>query len=132
MESDPSVPPPLVPASADPPPLPLDATLGGYLRVHDRPPAFEGLDGHPYSVSLEVERVGSLVAPWHAFLVFPRWAATGLGIIGHVETPTVAEASSEEAARAALHALPLSRVRELLDEGVRRLQAEGRDGSGVA
>ena len=40
-----------------------DATLGGYLDTHDRPPAFEGADGHPYTVSLEVEQTPDLRAP---------------------------------------------------------------------
>ena len=40
-----------------------DTTLGGYLAVHGRPPAFEGPDGHPYTVSVEVERTADLRAP---------------------------------------------------------------------
>ena len=65
-----------------------DVTLGGYMRVHNRPPAFDGPDGHPYTVSLETEKTGDLRAPVAGFLVFPRWAENGVGIIGHVETPT--------------------------------------------
>ena len=39
---------------------PDDATLGGYFSVHDRPPAYDGPDGHPYTVSLEVEKTPNL------------------------------------------------------------------------
>lgn len=58
-------------ASSDPSDPP-DATLGGYLEVHNRPPAFEGEDGQPYTVSIEVEKSANLRAPWVAYLVFPR------------------------------------------------------------
>ena len=37
-----------------------DTTLGGYFSVHDRPPAWEGSDGHPYTVSLETEMLQRL------------------------------------------------------------------------
>jgi hypothetical protein len=100
-----------------------DDTLAGYFEVHDRPPAFEGPDGHPYTVSMEVEKTGDLRAPFNAYLVFPRWAATGLGIVGHVETPTLAECSSSEEAMEHLGALTLLDVKHLLDEAV----AQGED-----
>ena len=66
-----------------------DTTLGGYFHVHNRPPAYEGSDGHPYTVSLEVEKTGNLRTPYAGYLVFPRWAETGVGIVGHVETRTL-------------------------------------------
>lgn len=95
-----------------------DATLGGYVDTHDRPPAFEGPDGHPYTVSMEIERTGSLRAPYRAYLVFPRWAQTGVGIVGHVETPTLVECRSREEALEHLEALSLERVAGLLEEAV--------------
>ena len=106
------------PPDGRPPVASADETLAGYFEVHDRPPAFEGPDGHPYTVSLEVEKTGDLRAPYHAYLVFPRWAATGLGIVGHVETPTLAECRSAEEARQQLGALTLMDVKELLDAAV--------------
>jgi len=96
-----------------------DSTLGGYLRVHERPPAFEGVDGQPYSVSLEVEKVASLTAPWHGYLLFPRWAETGVGIVGHVETPTLTMGVDAASVRTALEALSLGEVKELLDRAIR-------------
>lgn len=95
-----------------------DDTLGGYFEVHDRPPAFEGPDGHPYTVSMEVEKTPDLRTPCHAYLVFPRWAATGLGIVGHAETPTLAECRTSEEALEHLGALTLRQVKDLLDAAV--------------
>ncbi len=97
-----------------------DTTLGGYFRVHDRPPAYEGSDGHPYTVSLETEKTGDLTAPYHGYLVFPRWARTGVGIVGHVETPTLVQAGSGDEATALLGALTLFDVQDLLEEAIQR------------
>ena len=97
-----------------------DATLGGYLDTHDRPPAFEGVDGHPYTVSLEVEQTPDLRAPYVGYLVFPRWAATGLGVIGHVQTPLLCREPGRAAAEGYLRELSLDRVKSLLDEGIER------------
>lgn len=107
-----------------------DATLGGYFRVHDRPPAFEGDDGHPYTVSIETEKTPNLAAPWIGFLVFPKWAETGVGIVGHVETPVQWEGRSREEVVRKAGALPLVRVKELLDEAVRRAADRSRQDDG--
>ena len=103
-----------------------DATLGGYLQVHNRPPAFEGADGHPYTVSIEVEKTANLRAPWVAYLVFPRWATTGLGVVGHVETPVLWEGTAADQVTALAGETPLLRVKQLLDEAI-RLRAEEAD-----
>ena len=95
-----------------------DATLGGYLSVHDRPPAFEGSDGQPYTVSIEVESVSDLLAPYVVYLVFPRWAETGLGVVGHVETPVLWEGKVQDEVRSQAEALPLGDVKRLLDEAI--------------
>lgn len=96
-----------------------DATLGGYIRTHDRPPAFEGVDGQPYTVSPEVEKTGQLPTPYEGYLVFPRWAETGLGVVGHVETPTLVVARTRDEAEGALGELPLVHLKALLDEAIR-------------
>jgi hypothetical protein len=101
-----------------------DATLGGYFRVHDRPPAFEGIDGHPYTVSIETEKTPDLRAPWTGFLVFPRWAKTGVGIVGHVETPVLWQGSSPEDVVREAGRTPLLRVQELLENAIRRRAAD--------
>jgi hypothetical protein len=99
---------------------PEDGTLGGYLQLHERSPGFEGPDRCPYTVSLEVERTGNLLAPFLGYLVFPRWAQTGVGIVGHVESPTLVECRTEREAHDRLGALTLSEVRRILDDAVAR------------
>lgn len=95
-----------------------DATLGGYVREHSRPPAFEGADGEPYTVSIEVTKTGNLMAPYEGYLVFPRWAATGLGVVDHVETPTLLTGSNQEEVAGRLANLPLVQVKVLLDQAI--------------
>ena len=95
-----------------------DSTLGGYFDVHDRPPAYEGPDGHPYTVSREVEKTSNLRAPFSGYLVFPRWATTGVGIVGHVETPTLCECTSSDEALQWLGELSLLEVQRLLAEAL--------------
>jgi hypothetical protein len=103
---------------------PDDATLGGYLQVHDRPPAYAGVDGHPYTVSLEVEKTTNLRAPYAGYLVFPRWAQTGVGIVGHVETSTLCECASQDEAMRRLGELTLLDVQRLLGEAIARERGE--------
>ena len=109
-------------ATPDPPEAPgdEDATLGGYLKVHSRPPAFEGADDHPYTVSIEIERTGNLIRPFVGFLMFPRWAKTGLGIVGHVETPVLWEGAARSAVEEEAGLISLFRVKQLLDEALLR------------
>jgi len=105
---------------------PSDSTLGGYLDVHSRPPAYDGPDGHPYTVSVEVEQTSNLRAPYAGYLVFPRWAETGVGIVGHVETGTLVECSSSDEAKQRLGELTLLEVQHLLIEAIERRHQEGR------
>jgi len=70
-------------------------------------------------VSIEVERTPDLGAPFHAYLVFPKWASTGVGIVGHVETAVLTRARSAEAAQSELGSLPLLEVKGMLDEAIR-------------
>lgn len=95
-----------------------DGTLGGYLEIHERPPAFEGSDGHPYTVSIEVEKVGDLERPFGAYLVFPRWAINGLGIVGHLQTPLLSKARNREEAAARAADLTLVEVKHLLEQAI--------------
>ena len=101
------------------PPDVTDETLGGYQTVHGRAAAFEGCDGEPYTAAVETDESGDPAAPYSAYLVFIRWAQTGTAIMGHLETDDLVTAASEDEARAALDALPLARVREVLDETIR-------------
>lgn len=101
-----------------------DTTLGGYQAVHKRPPAFEGCDGHPYTVAIETERSGDLRAPVAAYLVFPRWAGTGVGVVGHVESPLLWRGATANEVTEAAGATPLSKVQAILNEAI--VQAEDR------
>ncbi len=103
---------PISPEGAD------DTTLGGYIGVHGRAPAFDGVDGAPYTVAVETERTDDGTARWIGFLIFLRWAETGTAIMGHLETEDLVEGGSEAAVRSALESLPLSRVKAILDETI--------------
>ena len=102
----------------------VDGTLGGYLEHHNRPPGFEASDGHPYTVSVEVEKTPNLLELFSGFLVFPRWADTGVGIIGHVETAMLRHGKSREEVESALGALTLLEVNRLLEEAIRHHHEE--------
>ncbi len=97
-----------------------DLTLGGYLKLHDRPPAFEGVDGQPYTVDVETEATNDPARPFAAFFVFIRWAATGAGIMEHAETQDVAYGGSADEARAAALDFTLYEVKTELDMAIER------------
>jgi hypothetical protein len=92
-----------------------DDTLGGYERVHARPPAFGGKDGFAYTVSIFVEDEPDARAQFGAALVFLRWSPGGERPIGHVETDYLAFGASPADARAAVAALSLHDVKRHLD-----------------
>ena len=110
--------------SSPPPGDPPDSTLGGYFAEHDRPPAFMGADRQPYTVSVEVEKRADLHAPWIGYLVFPCWAETGIGIVGHVETPALWEGQARDEVEEMVGRTHLARVKELLDEAIHRRASE--------
>ena len=103
---------------------PADGTLGGYFGHHHRSPAFEGPDGYPYTVSLEVEKTPDLQAPFSGYLIFPRWAETGAGIVGHLETPLLLHGKSRGEIMAGLGALTLLEVKNLLWGAIQHRQTE--------
>ena len=97
-----------------------DGTLGGYLRIHERPPGFEGSDGHPYTVSVEVEQVGDLRSPWGGYLVFPRWALGGVGVVGHVQSPILCRGPTRSDVEERVGDLSLVEVKHLLERAIER------------
>jgi len=109
-----------------------DHTLAGYFAVHTRPPAFEAVDGQPYTVSIETERTGDLRAPVAGYLLFPRWAATGLGIVGHVESPLLWRGATRGEVVEAAGALTLHEVQRLLNEAVAKRTEVRRGEEGTA
>jgi hypothetical protein len=102
----------------------LDLTLGGYIEKHDRVPAFEGADGQPYTVDVDVvEDDEDPDAAFVAFFIFIRWAATGAGIMDHVESGDIARGRTEQDARAAAMELSLYEIRAELDAAIARRRA---------
>lgn len=93
-------------------------TLGGYAAVHDRPAAFEGVDGFSYSAEILADETGTPEAPaWGAYLFFVQWARVGSSSpMGHLESDYLAHAATEPEAIAALGAWRLSEVTRVLNE----------------
>jgi hypothetical protein len=102
----------------------VDLTLGGYWKLHNRPPAFEGVDGQPYTVDIDTEATNDPNRPFAAFFVFIRWAATGAGIMEHTESQDIAFGPTEEAARDAAFELTLYEVKAELDGAIERKRQE--------
>jgi hypothetical protein len=103
-----------------------DVSLGGYIEEHDRVPAFEGSDGQPYTVDVDTEPADD-GAGFVAFYVFIRWAATGAGIMSHVESGDVARGMTEDDARRAALDLSLYEVKAELDAAIERRRAALKD-----
>ena len=99
----------------------LDSTLGGYLEVHSRPPAFEGSDGRAYTVDILVDEEPESDGSYGAALLFVRWARDGAKPDGHVETDCLIRAGSADKVRAALKGVTLQQVKQHLD---RMLEAQ--------
>lgn len=97
-----------------------DVFLGGYIEEHERPPAFEGKDGQPYTVDIDVEETGDPERPLAGFLVFLRWARTGGGIMQHLTSEDIAYGANEEEARARALGLSLYEVKAELDAAIER------------
>lgn len=91
-------------------------TLAGYMAVHDRPAAFEGSDGYSYSVEILADEDHQHAERWAAYLFFVKWARIGASSPeGHLESPVLARAESEQEARQRVGAMTLSDVKQMLD-----------------
>ena len=67
-----------------------------------------------------MEQTGNLRAPYSGYLVFPKWAETGVGIVGHVETSILVEARTASEATKVLESLTLYEVKEQLENAIIR------------
>lgn len=103
-----------------------DTTLGGYAAVHGRAAAFEGADGEPYTAAIETERAED-GGGWVGYLIFLRWSQTGSAVMGHLETGDLTCGANEKEARDLLEAMPLRRVRAILDEEIARRRSGATD-----
>lgn len=103
-------------------------TLGGYLRVHDRPAAFEGTDGFSYSAEAVADRLDDAgEARWGAYLLFVQWARVGHAAPrGHLESDYLAHADTEADAVGVVDAMPLADV-----TGVLHALIAAREGGGA-
>jgi hypothetical protein len=89
-----------------------ESTLGGYIAVHTRPPAFTGVDGGAYTVDVAVDDTGG-------YLLFIRWGGEPPTIQGHLESDYVVRGTDESMVRAALDRLSLLEVKTTLDALIR-------------
>ena len=96
-----------------------ERTLGGYMAVHARPAAFEGVDGASYSADIGVDETGDADAPVGAYLIFLRWGAGDPRVVGHLESDFLSRARTEDEARAQVGGLSLTETKRLLDELIR-------------
>ena len=92
-----------------------DATLGGYQRVHQRAPAFQGQDGQPYSADTFVDDQPDAAGRYGAALLFLRWAEGAAKPLGHLETDYLAFGRTAGEARDQVLALSLVEVQAHLD-----------------
>jgi hypothetical protein len=92
-----------------------DATLGGYLAIHQRPPAFEGSDGNAYSAEVYVDNDQCDDGRYGAAILFVRWSGAGDRPEGHIETEYLAFGGTAEEAGAALQRMTLYELKEHLD-----------------
>ena len=92
-----------------------DATLGGYLDRHDRPPAFEGRDGHPYTVAIYTDEQPNVEGRYGAAVLFVRWSASGDAPSGHLETEHIAFGNTPREAEGLVRQLSLYDVKAHLD-----------------
>lgn len=100
-----------------------ERTLGGYMVVHKRPAAFEGVDGFSYSADILTDTTGDASAPWGACLFFVRWGHGEPEVQGHLETDFVVKGASEAVVRHQLGAMPLASVKATLDGLIRTRKA---------
>src|SRR5688500_7766439 len=84
-------------------------TIGGYMAVHARPAAFDGADGHSYSVEIATDATGDAARPYGAFFLFLRWRRIGAsGVEGHLESDFLASGETAAAAREQIGRMLLS------------------------
>lgn len=97
-----------------------DSTLAGYVRVHDRPPAFAGADGAAYSAEVYVDETPGTDGRYGGAVLFVRWSDAGERPVGHLETPYLSYGATPEEAARQVGSLTLMQVKEWLDRVISR------------
>ena len=59
------------------------------------------------------------------YLSCPRWAKSGVGIVGHVDSPLLWRGQTARAVEEDAGGTPLGRVQEILNEAIVRALTEG-------
>lgn len=95
-----------------------DSTLGGYLKVHERPPSFQGADGRAYSADVFVDEAPGDDGRYGAAMMFVRWSDTGEHVVGHLETRYLVFADTAAEATAQVRRLSLHEVKRYLDAAI--------------
>ncbi|UCF40143.1 MAG: hypothetical protein JSW43_10425 [Gemmatimonadota bacterium] len=95
-----------------------DSTLGGYLEIHSRPPAFEGSDGEAYSAAVFVDDQPDENGRFGAAVLFVRWSQSGDRPVGHLESPYLAYGGTAEEAGAGVRRLTLHEIKQQLDNAI--------------
>lgn len=93
-----------------------EVTLGGYMALHDRAPAFSGADGRAYSVAIWIDDEPDDRGRIAGALLFIRWSPDGSAPDGHLETDWLVRGADADDARSRLGALSLYDVKALLDD----------------
>ena len=101
-------------------------TVGGYIAVHARPPAFEGKDGSSYSVEIMTDETGDPAQRWAGYLLFVRYGHGDPVASGHLETGYLRYADTEEGARTLVGAMPLNSVLAELNTLIAEESSESR------
>ena len=100
-------------------------TIGGYMKAHARPAAFEGSDGLSYSVAIEVDATDDAARPFGAYLLFLRWRRVGQqGVDGHLESDYLTWGATPEAAIESLGTWSLADVRAQLEQQIAALSGD--------
>lgn len=93
-----------------------EVTLGGYMALHDRAPAFAGVDGRAYSVAPWVDDLPDARGRYAGALLFVRWGPDGATPDGHHETDWLVWGTTADDAQARLALLSLYDIKAMLDE----------------
>jgi hypothetical protein len=95
-----------------------EVTLGGYMALHDRAPAFSGADGRAYSVAMWVGEDADERGRVPGALLFIRWGPDGATPDGHLETDWLVRGADADEVQSRLGALSLYDVKAMLDERI--------------
>jgi hypothetical protein len=101
-------------------------TVGGYVAVHGRPPAFESKDGTSFTVEIMTDETGDPDRPWAGYLMFVRWRQGDPVASGHVETGYLRYGVSESEARREVGVMKLNAALAELNQAIAERSSQSR------